>query len=190
MKCLLPKMQLKTLQTDRDITDLLELQAANLPTAISQEEARSQGFVTVQHSPQLLKEMMAAAPQIIIRDRALLAGYALAMPVSMREKIPVLIPMFEQIDQLQLHGKSLSSTPYIVMGQICIAKPYRGEGFFDWLYDGLRMHLSDAYEFIITGVATRNMRSLKAHQRVGFQVLHSYVAPDGEGWELIGWDWG
>jgi hypothetical protein len=183
-------MLLKTLQTQRDIDDLLDLQAQNMPQALNQYSQRSQGFLTVQHNAALLRAMMAAAPQVILRDRAVLAGYALAMPVAMREAIPVLVPMFEQLEQLHFQDKPLQQIPYIVMGQICIASSYRGQGFFELLYDGLRLHLSDTYEIIITEVSTRNPRSLRAHHRMGFQTFHTYSDPSGEHWELIAWDWG
>ena len=42
------------------------------------------------------------------------------------------------------------------------------------------------YDFTVTEVAERNTRSLRAHERVGFQTLHTY--PDalaGEVWRVI-----
>lgn len=182
-------MQIKTLKTNRDIEDLLDLQAVNLPHQLDPQALKEQGFVTVRHTQELLRTMMAAAPQVILRDRAAMAGYALAMPRSMRDDIPVLIPMFETIDELTYDERPLSEHSYIVMGQVCVAKPYRGQGNFDLLYDGLRMHLSDTYDLLITQVSSRNPRSLRAHARVGFQTIHEYTAPDGEHWFLIGWDW-
>jgi RimJ/RimL family protein N-acetyltransferase len=44
----------------------------------------------------------------------------------------------------------------------------------------------DRFDFTVTEVAARNTRSLKAHQRAGFQTLHVYFdAAAGEEWHVI-----
>ena len=44
----------------------------------------------------------------------------------------------------------------------------------------------DRFDFIVTEVAGRNTRSLRAHTRVGFQTLHVYAhATTGEEWHVI-----
>jgi RimJ/RimL family protein N-acetyltransferase len=74
------------------------------------------------------------------------------------------------------------------MGQICVGKAWRGQGVFDLLYRAHRRYLREAYDFCITEVATRNVRSMRAHQRVGFTVIDRYRDATDE-WALLRWDW-
>jgi hypothetical protein len=172
--------------TIAELEGILALQQANLPTNISTTEALEQGFVTVVHDLPLLYRMNEASRHTIAKDADLVVGYCLTMLPDFRTAIPILSPMFDLIDTLSWEGKALKETPYVVMGQTCIAKSHRGRGIFDQLYAGLKQFQKKKFKVVITEVSTRNQRSWRAHQRVGFQLIHQYKAPDGEEWLLIG----
>lgn len=174
---------------DRQLDEILQLQKSNLAISLDEPEIKEQGFVTVQHDLATLKEMHAESPSIIAVHDGHVVGYALIMPASFRSKIPILEPMFALIDDLTYLGLPLASYSYFVMGQVCIAKHYRGQGIFDKLYEGLRHECAGKYRLLITEVARRNQRSVKAHLRVGLKVIHQYTDPAGEEWELMAWDW-
>ena len=172
---------------EQDLHQILALQQLNLPGNISREEALSHGFVTVEHDIGLLTEMYLSAPQIVAVHNGQVVGYALTMLPSFADRVPVLVPMFERINSLSWKGRKLSDWRYYTMGQVCVAKDYRGMGIFAGLYAGHRRFLSPQYEVVITEVATRNTRSIRAHEKVGFETLEIYTVPDGEEWALIGW---
>lgn len=163
-----------TAQTELELQQILDLQYRNLPAQLSQTEQSNQGFVTVRHNLQLLKQMNEAVPQIIAKDGDTLAGYALVMPQAFRSLIPVLEPMFAQLDQLSYEGVPFVNIPYYVMGQICVAEAYRGQGVFDGLYHQHKIELASRFRLCVTEVAKRNTRSMRAHERVGFEVIYSY----------------
>ncbi len=75
-----------------------------------------------------------------------------------------------------------------MVGQICVGKPWRGQGVFDLLYRAHRDQLRGRYDFVITEVATRNARSMRAHERVGFETIERYRDATDE-WALMRWDW-
>src|SRR5437868_15212291 len=125
--------------------------------------------------------MHAISPSIVARDQGALAGYALVMPPECRAFVPILAPMFERIDAFGL-------SRFYVMGQICVARDWRGKGVFDRLYQAHREHLRAKYDSSITEVATRNTRSMRAHQRVGFVEIERYRDATDE-WALLRWDW-
>ena len=179
-----------TAQTDEEIEQILALQQANLPQNISAEEMAQQGFVTVQHTFELLKRMNEIGAHVIAKDGDQVVAYALTMTTDFRHDIPILLPMFEMIDAQMWKGKPLSEWKYYIMGQICVGKAYRAQGVFDGLYAQMKKEYADVFDMVITEVSARNQRSLRAHQRVGFEALHTYAAPDGEVWELIYWDFG
>ncbi len=181
--------QLEILRSDPDITKLLELQSINLEQSLEQTEVDQQGFVTVLHTPELIKKFMALAPQVVAQYGDELIGYSLSMHPLLRDEIPILIPMFNLFDQLIYNEKPLNTYTYIVNGQICVDKPWRGKGLFEKLYQKQKEALQEDYEMIITEIATRNQRSLRAHYRLGFEKLANYSS-GGEHWEVIIWDWG
>src|SRR5712692_5472621 len=132
-------------ENNRQLEQILDLQRANLARNLSKGEVAAQGFVTVEHTLDLLKRMHAIAPSIVALDGDRLAGYALVMPVQCRAFIPILEPMFARLDSLgMLHQR------FYVMGQICVGKPWRGQGVFDLLYRAHRQHLRAAYDFSVT----------------------------------------
>ena len=164
-----------------ELDQILALQRRNLARSLDAEEVASQGFVTVEHTPDILRRMHAISPSLVAIDGSTLAGYALVMPPECRAFVPVLLPMFERLDRL-------GARDYYIMGQICIDKPYRGQGLFDRLYAAHREHLSRQYRSCITEVATRNVRSMKAHLRVGFTVIERYRDATDD-WALVEWRW-
>jgi GNAT superfamily N-acetyltransferase len=166
---------------DHELVQILELQRANHAVNLDPNEVAAQGFVTVVHDLPLLQQMHALSPSIVAVDDEALAGYALVMPVECRALIPVLVPMFERIDRLGV-------TDYYIMGQICVAKAYRGRGVFDAMYAAHREHLATRYRRCVTEIATRNTRSMRAHERVGFRNLETYRDATDE-WALVVWEW-
>ncbi|MGZ6124473.1 MAG: GNAT family N-acetyltransferase [Myxococcales bacterium] len=170
-------------QNERELERILELQRKNLARSLGPEEIAAQGFVTVEHTLDVLRRMHAIAPSIVARDGEELAGYALVMPAECRAFVPILAPMFQRLESLRLFRER-----FYVMGQICVAHAWRGKGVFDLLYRAHRHHLRSFYDCSITEVATRNRRSMRAHERVGFTVIDRYRDATDE-WALLRWNW-
>lgn len=175
--------------TDEHLQQIIALQIRNLPQNITSEELKNQGFVTVQHDFATLKSINDAEQGILMLDEDKVIGYLLAMTTDLRDSIPILKPMFKTFDQLTYQGRELNDYQYIVVGQVCIDKAYRGQGLLDQAYIAYRELLSPTYDFAITEIATRNQRSLRGHHRVGFQTIHEYVDPGVEEWAIVLWDW-
>ena len=181
------KIQYTTVSNPAEVLQILDLQKENLPDALSLETMKSQGFVTVRHELAVLQRMNEAAPAVIAKDGDRVIGYALAMPRKFAPDVPVLLPMFEMLNDLSWREKSLRNNPrWFVMGQICIADGYRGMGIFDGLYLKMKEVYRPQYDFTVTEVAERNTRSIRAHERVGFQTLHVYYdVTTGVKWRVI-----
>ena len=178
-----------TAKTIFDLQQILDLQYANLPTNISQAEFHKEGFVTVKHDLKTLKAMNDVTPHIIAKNGEKIIGYSLSMNKVFKNQLQVLKPMFEQIDALSFKGHILSEVNYITMGQVCIAKGYRGQGIFGGLYKEMKSRLSQKYPYIITEIDILNKRSLRAHHKVGFQHLHEYHSTDKKHWIIVLWNW-
>ncbi len=176
-------------ETEADFAGMLALQKKNLPENISDREAEEQGFVTLKHTIRLLQDMNKPYPHAIAKDGEKVIGYTLIMLKKFSERIPKLDEMFRQIEHAKFKDKKLNDYRYFIMGQVCVDKDYRGKRIFDNLYLTLKAQMEPHFDFVLTEVATRNVRSVKAHQRVGFERVHLYKAPSGEEWEIILWDW-
>jgi len=171
------------------LDEVLALQRRNLPRLLTPEEARDQGFVTLEHTRAALETLHAAMPSIVARADGPLLGYALAMARECRNVMPVLVPMFEVLDQLGTPGGPLADRRWYVMGQVCVAREARGTGVLEALYAAHRQAYSGRFDLLVTEIAERNPRSLRAHARVGFQELHRYRDAT-DAWVVVGWDWG
>jgi ribosomal protein S18 acetylase RimI-like enzyme len=172
---------------EEDLPAILALQRQNLASSLTADEAGREGFVTVVHTLEILQEMHRLAPSLVVQDGATLAGYALAMPLGCRAFLPVLEPMFRLFEGLMWQGRPLATYRYYVMGQICVARDYRGRGVVQALYRGhAELHGSD-HDLVVTEIAARNGRSLRAHEKVGFVEIgrHRDATDD---WVVVAWD--
>lgn len=189
----MPGMTLEyaTVDSERDLQQVLELQRLNHRASVDAATAASQGFTSVRHRPDVLRAMNTAHPSVIARDGPTLAGYCLVMPQAFRDQVPELVPMFAVLDGLSVDGRPLAGDPrWFVMGQVCVAQAFRGMGVFDGLYDHLRTTCRTHYDLVLTEISHGNPRSLRAHRRVGFQTLHVHPDPDGgPPWEIVAWAW-
>lgn len=181
-------IQFTTSNNSNEIQQILDLQYINLPQNINAIEAKEQGFVTVHHNFEVLLAMNEKFPHIIAKDKEKIIGYTLVMLPEFGNKIPVLIPLFEKINQLSYQGNILGKASYFVMGQVCVAKAYRGQGIFAGLYQQMKKEMSPHFKYIITEIATRNTRSMRAHEKVGFETIHIFSTPEEE-WAIVAWDW-
>jgi GNAT superfamily N-acetyltransferase len=177
-----------TVSNTLEIEQILALQQQNLKQHVSAAEKQSQGFVTVEHTFELLWQMHLQAPSIIVKHDNQLAGYALTMLSACKTLIPELVTMFENFNQLHWKNKPLSSYSYYAMGQICVDKAYRGQGVFDLLYERHKTVYQNQFDLLLTEISTSNIRSQRAHERVGFTTINTYRDHIDE-WNVVLWDW-
>ena len=175
-------------KTEEDLEGVLALQALNLPGIISQEEALEQGFLTVVHELDLLRDMNSPYPHTIAKAGDQVVGFTLSMTEDFKERIPILIPFFERIRLLEWDGQPVTAFRYILMGQVCVAKNHRGQGVFEGLYRKMQERMAPYFDLILTEISERNTRSLRAHEKVGFVEMTRFQAPDGERWVVVGLD--
>lgn len=169
----------KRAETNQELRQILELQHANIPSAISKDEKQQEGFVTVHHSFEVLKAMNDKCPHIIAKNNQKVIGYTLCMLKEFKENIEVLKPMFKNIDKCLNQNKT-----YVVMGQVCIDKAFRKKGVFRRLYNVVKKQLQTEFDLIITEIDTTNTRSLNAHYAIGFKNLYSYRSKQQD-WNII-----
>lgn len=178
-----------TAETKSDLDGILKLQEENLAENLDPSEIKSQGFVTVHHSFETLKKLNDMERHIIAKENEKVIGYTLAMAKQAGTLIPVLYPMFDSFNKIFYEGKKVNDYHFLVMGQVCVAKDFRGKGIFSGCYLAYREHYQKKYDFTITEIASTNTRSLHAHKNLGFEPVHTYKDPDNSEWAVVIWDW-
>ena len=174
--------------TTEELQQILRLQEENLIQHIDPIEIQSQGFVTLQHNLETLMQMHGLGPSVIIKDKEKVVAYALTMLQECRYLIPDLEPMFASLDKLSWENKPLNNYCFYVMGQVCIAKEYRGQGLFEQLYEHHKKIYQSQFDLFVTEISVRNHRSMRAHEKVGFKKIHTHRDSLDE-WVVVAWDW-
>lgn len=162
-----------------EIQQILELQKANLPENLKNGRKDAAGFVTVEHTLEVLTRMNHVLPHTVAKSEGKVIGYALSMTVDFVDEFAVLKPMFFEINKIFPDEK------YVVMGQICIDKAFRKKGVFKGLYAFMKNKIClHRYKFIITEIDLKNRPSIKAHESVGFINLKEYQFGDNS-WRIV-----
>ncbi len=177
------EINFKRASTSKELHEILKLQVCNHYGNLGDADKKNDGFVTIKHDFELLKEMNDACAHAIAKHNHKVVGYALCMTLVFKDRLTLLKPMFEILDA-ELEKRSLKEEDVLVMGQICIAKKYRKQGIFRGLYAYMQTVLSSKYKALVTEVSTKNKRSQSAHYSVGFQSVRKHEA-EGKTWDFI-----
>jgi hypothetical protein len=169
----------KQANTAKEIQQIIALQQRNLPKNLSQQEMEEQGFLTIEHTYELVLKMNMAFPHTLAKDGENVVGYALSMHPQFGNEIELLRAMFKKTETLVPNNLKC-----LVMGQICVAKPHRGLGIFRGLYKNMQRYTKDMFDVIITEVDVKNTRSMNSHKSVGFEELCRYSSV-GRTWSFI-----
>lgn len=185
-----PAYTFRAASSDHDLRGILALQAVNLPETLSAAEFAAQGFVTLRHDLALLREMNSSWPHIIATpaDSDEVVAYALVMQQKFRERLPLLEPMFQRLSGLNHRGRPIDALRWYVMGQICVAKAHRGRGLVEGMYAQHRAQMARDFDLSITEISRDNPRSLRAHVRAGWDIIHEFTADDGGEWSIVALD--
>jgi hypothetical protein len=182
-----PTTTLTVASSDQHLQQILALQQRNLARAVTPEQQSLEGFVFAEHTLPILRRMAAQSPQAIAVAEGRVVGYCLSMTPSMQDALPSLRPMFEQFARCRWRDRPLADHRFIVGGQVCVDRDFRGQALLARLYDQVRVSLPFPCDLCVTEVATRNVVSLRAHLKMGFETISTYS--DGqEEWAIAAWD--
>jgi hypothetical protein len=173
------------------MNELIQIHALNqrfLKKNIPVEEHKAGGFLSWLYSIELLVAMHDLAPSVIVKEGENVVGYALVTVKEAASFHRDLEQMFLHLEPVLYKGRPLSTHNYYCMGQICVAEGLRGRGVVPMLYQKHREIYGGRYDFILTEISTGNPRSLKAHERTGFETIHTYRDHMDE-WNVVVWDW-
>ncbi len=174
--------------TEDELLQIHQLNTINYRHHVTPEEKNKEGFVSWLYPPELLQQIQKLAPNIIVKDGDKVVGYAL---VTLREAAAFhkdLQTMFDNLSHITYKNQPLNNYHFYCMGQVCIDKAYRGKGIFNMLYQHHKKLYSKDFDMVITEISTSNIRSQRAHEKVGFETIYNYTDASDE-WNVVVWDW-
>jgi len=179
---------IKRVSENWEIEGIKALQEENRITNISKEEREKEGFVTASYSIELLKNMDDFEPSVIACQGNKVVGYAMVTVKELYGEHALLDGLFDAIEKMEYKGKPLGLAKVVLVGQLCIAKPFRGQGLVDKMYQYFKECLVDKYDYCITDISEANARSLRAHEKCGFKIINTLVYEEVR-WHIVLWDW-
>lgn len=174
--------------TLEELKGLQQLQFDNLRRIIGEAEAMKEGFVTSEYTLSLLQNMHTQHPSIIAKEGEEVVGYIIVTTKSVYGAHEELDKLFDTVDTMEYKGQLLVNTNYILVGQLCVAKSHRGIGLVQAMYQYYQALHAAEYQYLITDLSQANKRSIKAHQKTGFETI-GVIEQVGTGWDIILWDW-
>ena len=179
---------LKLVETEQELIGLKQLQTNNLRRLIGEEEAMKEGFVTSEYALSLLQQMHEIHPSIIVKEGEEVVGYTIVTNKEVYGAHPELDHLFNTLDATEYKGALLKNSNYILIGQVCVAKSHRGQGWVPKMYDYYKSLHAKNYTFLVTDISQANKRSIRMHQKIGFETI-GVIEQVGTGWDIVLWDW-
>ena len=181
-------MIIKRISGKKEIIGIKELQNRNLKRNLDADEIQKEGFVTAEYSIPLLERMNSIEPSVIAMDNEIVAGYVLVVTKELTGQHDLLDDLFNEIDRQIYKGDILKEINYAIVGQLCVAKMYRGSGLVQKMYYFCKEQLCKEYKYLLTDIEDKNPRSIKAHVKTGFEIIGSSNYGNGN-WHIVLWDW-
>ncbi|MEY4278366.1 MAG: hypothetical protein RL377_370 [Bacteroidota bacterium] len=179
---------LKLVETENELVGLKELQINNLRRIIGEEEAMKEGFVTSEYSIALLKKMNAIHPSIIVKEGEEVVGYTIVTNKVVYGDHQEVDHLFDALDCIYYNDTLLKEVPYIMIGQVCVAKSHRGQGWVPKMYETFKNLHAKQYHYLVTDIAQANKRSMRMHEKIGFETIGT-IEQAGGNWNIVLWDW-
>ncbi|MEM6396575.1 MAG: GNAT family N-acetyltransferase [Bacteroidota bacterium] len=182
-------MNIRLSRDKADMEQIVTLQAKNHKRTVDELLRNEQGFVSISHDTELLWAMHQLTPHVVADSDGEIVGYALSMEERFRHEIPDLEPTIKLIEKATYKSLSIAETPYLIMGQVCVAEQARGQKLVDRMYNFMRQTYHNRYRFFITEISLNNPRSIRVHERCGFEELFRHT-DENDDWVTVILDWG
>jgi hypothetical protein len=175
-----------------ELEEICSLNLKNMKSNLSKNEQEEDGFVSLEYPLEKLSKMAEMEKPIVAVYNDHVVGYLLATPKSYYGIYEPIDGSFDVMASVVYQGHLMKDYNYLFVGQICIAKEFRGQqndfNVFQRLYQQYYECYGSKYDFVVADVSAANPRSLKAHLRNGFEIIGSLTIMNSE-WKLIVWDW-
>ena len=182
------KVLIKRVTEDWEIEGIKALEEENNLANISKEESAKEGFVTASYSIDFLRRMNKIQPSIIALHGNEVVGYAMVTDKELYGQHSLLDSLFDALADMNYQGEKLGDGKVVLVGQLCVAKPFRGQGLVPKMYNLFKECLINQYDYCVTDISEANPRSIRAHEKCGFKIIDT-LEYEGVKWHIVMWDW-
>src|SRR5699024_6053959 len=164
---------------DKDIPGILSLQEKNLYSNLTEKE-REDGFVTTPFTIKQLKEIIKMNGAFVAENDAKeIIAYAFAGTWKYFEQWEIFNYMVSRFPKLSYNNQPITIENSFQYGPVCIAKPYRGQGLLNLIFEEMRLEWVKKFPISITFINSINVISEKAHtKKLGWEVIDEFEFND------------
>lgn len=167
-----------------DISKVSALQTKYHVNTISPED-KPDGFVTTLFTDEQFKELIEKESGLAIAcDGDNIVGYAMAASWDYWSKWPLFQHMINDLPTTEYLGQVLSVENSYQYGPIAIHTDYRGSSVLVNLYEFSRLQMKERYPIMITFINQINPRSLRAHEKLGLDIIKEFKFNNNQYYEL------
>ena len=170
---------------EKDLPQIESLQRANLARNVDDAQKEKEGFVSVETDLPLLSQINRDIGILVAKADDKLVGYEMPLGLEHAAQIPLLDPFIKRFTQLDYEERKIRDSRWVIEGQICVSRDYKGLGISEELHKHFIDMLKGRYDLIITEISDQNPKSLHVHtKKLGMKVCDQYHA-EGRNWFVL-----
>lgn len=167
-----------------DLPAVAKLQSLYHIATISQRD-RDDGFVTTLFSNTQFEDLIVKEDGLAVAIHGdEVVAYAMAASWQYWCNWPLFQHMIADLPRNSFHGHRLSCENTYQYGPICIHRDYRGSQVLPNLFEFSRRQMVSRFPILITFINRINSRSLRAHTKLGLEIIKDFVFNDSQYYEL------
>lgn len=167
-----------------DIPGVVRLQQKYHISTISPAE-KPDGFVTTLFSESQFSQLIEEENGLAIAvDEETVVAYAMAASWRYWLAWPLFQHMVEDLPQTVYRGQRLSTENSYQYGPVCIEGSYRGADVLPRLFEFSRQQMAPRFPIMITFINQINGRSLRAHIKLGLDIIRTFEFNNNQYYEL------
>ena len=171
--------------TESDIDGILNLQALNLYSNLSESE-QATGFVTTPFTADKIKFLICESGVFVAENQGEIAGYIFAGTWDFFSQWPIFPYMVSRFAQLEFQGNPIIPDHTFQYGPVCIDRKLRGSGIFPLLFETMRSSFSSRFPVGLTFINKANPRSLAAHmQKLDLEIVDEFEFNNSSYYSLV-----
>ena len=141
--------------------------------SLSPEERKS-GFVTTPFTSEQIQNRVVNNGLFLAEDQNQIVAYVFAGKWSFFEQWPIFPYMTSRFPDLQFRDFEINSEATFQYGPVCVHKNYRGQRIFNQVFEEMRLEWRKKFAFSITFINSINTVSVKAHIKLGWEVIDHF----------------
>lgn len=167
-----------------DLAEVKRLQETYHVDSISDED-RPNGFVTTLFTEKQFRKLIESENGLALAcDGNRIVGYAMAASWEYWSAWPLFQHMIQDLENTEYLGENLTTENSYQYGPIAVHSDYRGTDVFPNLFEFSRIQMKQRYPIMITFVNQINPRSVRAHEKIGLDLIKEFKFNNNSYYEL------